>query len=180
MDIKTIKKLGEIMNTEGLKTLEISDAGFSVRLERDTGISVLPQAKFEAFQETQSPKNMSVAERIILPRMKRITVPKPPATQKPAKTETKTSVETSPAPAAPKVFEIRSPIIGKFHARPSEDSLPFVIPGKKVYKGDVLCMIEVDNELNEITSELDGEIIDIQVRHGSMLAFDQIMFKIRA
>lgn len=160
MDIKMIKKLGEIMNSEGLKVLELSDGSFSVKIERDIGISILPPEKLEALGQTRT----SMPQRILLPRMKRVSVQRDP---KPKQVE------------GPKVFEIRSPLIGKFFAKPSDNANPYVIIGKRVRTGDVLCMIEVGKEISEITSEIDGEITEVLVKHNDTLAFDQIMFKIK-
>ena len=45
-------------------------------------------------------------------------------------------------PAAPASSEVRSPMVGIFYAAPAEDAEPFVEVGRRVKKGDTLCVIE--------------------------------------
>ena len=46
------------------------------------------------------------------------------------------------APAAENGKTVNAPIVGVFYAAPSPDSDPYVSVGKRVRKGDVLCIIE--------------------------------------
>lgn len=59
-------------------------------------------------------------------------------------------------PAAPTSSEVRSPMVGIFYAAPAEDAEPFVEVGRRVKKGDTLCVIEAMKLMNEITAEQDG------------------------
>ena len=77
-----------------------------------------------------------------------------------------------------KLNEVRSPLVGVFYASPSPDSPPFVVTGKKIKKGDVLCIVEAMKQMNEITAEVDGEIADICVKNGDIVEFHQVMFKV--
>lgn len=56
---------------------------------------------------------------------------------------------------------VKSPAVGVFYAAPSPDSKPFVAVGDTVHKGDTLCIIEAMKLMNEINSEMDGEIAEI-------------------
>lgn len=76
------------------------------------------------------------------------------------------------------IIEVKSPMVGVFYASPTPDAEPFVRVGKKVKKGDVLCIVEAMKIMNEITSEQDGEIVDICVKNGEVVEFSQILFKI--
>lgn len=76
------------------------------------------------------------------------------------------------------IVEITSPMIGVFYAAPSPDSPPFVRVGSKVKKGDVLCIIEAMKLMNEITSEVDGEIAEICVENGQVVEYSQVLFRI--
>ncbi len=72
---------------------------------------------------------------------------------------------------------VTSPMVGVFYASPSPTDPPFVTVGSKVKKGDVLCIIEAMKLMNEITAEEDGEIIDICATNGSVVEYEQILFK---
>ena len=98
------------------------------------------------------------------------------------------TVQAAPAPApaaepAPATAEsgktINAPIVGVFYAAPSPDSDPYVYAGKKVKKGDTVCIIEAMKCMNEIQAEFDGEITEVLVNNGDLVEFDQPLFKVK-
>ena len=89
---------------------------------------------------------------------------------------------TSPVAAAPKEAAgkaILSPMVGVFYQAASPTSEPFVAVGKRVAKGDVLCIIEAMKLMNEIESEFDGEITEILVQDGETVEYGKPLFKIK-
>ncbi len=74
---------------------------------------------------------------------------------------------------------VKSPMVGTFYLKPSPTSNPYVEVGKKVKKGDVLCIIEAMKLMNEIESEFDGEIIAILVKDGEPVEYGKPLFKIK-
>ena len=76
------------------------------------------------------------------------------------------------------ITAIKSPMVGVFYAAPAPDAQPYMTVGKKVKKGDVLCIIEAMKLMNEITAEVDGEIVDICVENGQVVEYAQILFKV--
>ena len=73
---------------------------------------------------------------------------------------------------------VKSPMVGTFYAKPSPTSESYVEEGKRVKKGDVLCIIEAMKLMNEIESEFDGEIKEILVKDGEMVEYGKPLFKI--
>lgn len=73
---------------------------------------------------------------------------------------------------------VKSPAVGVFYTAPSPDSKPFVAVGDTVHKGDTLCIIEAMKLMNEINSEMDGEIAEICVGNGQVVEYDQPLFRI--
>ena len=73
---------------------------------------------------------------------------------------------------------MKSPAVGVFYAAPSPDSKPFVAVGDTVHKGDTLCIIEAMKLMNEINSEMDGEIAEVCVGNGQVVEYDQQLFRI--
>ena len=69
-------------------------------------------------------------------------------------------------------------MVGVFYSAPSPGATPYVSIGSKVKKGDVLCIIEAMKLMNEITSDFDGEIVDICVMDGDVVEYGQPLFKI--
>ena len=74
---------------------------------------------------------------------------------------------------------VRAPIVGTFYAAPSPDAAPFVAVGDRVEAGQTLCIIEAMKLMNEIESEVSGEIVEICVENAQPVQFGQTLFKIR-
>ncbi|MGN0501344.1 MAG: acetyl-CoA carboxylase biotin carboxyl carrier protein [Ruminococcus sp.] len=92
------------------------------------------------------------------------------------------TVESAPAaPAAPVADSsktIDAPIVGVFYAASAPGKAPYVSAGKKVRKGDVVCIIEAMKCMNEIQAEEDGEIVEVLVKDGELVEYGQPLFKI--
>ena len=91
-------------------------------------------------------------------------------------------VQAAPAPAAESDDDgktISAPIVGVFYAAPSPESDPYVYVGKKVKKGDVVCIIEAMKCMNEIQAEEDGEISAVLATNGELVEYNQPLFAIK-
>lgn len=123
-----------------------------------------------------------IEDEITIHMEKQQTVVAAPQTVLPAAPEAPAAVATTTGEAAPVDFnnmkEIKSPMVGVFYTAASPDADPFVTVGQKVKKGDTVCIIEAMKLLNEITSDIDGEIVDICVNNGDVVEFNQPLFKI--
>jgi len=91
---------------------------------------------------------------------------------------------SSPAkPATPAAEEglhmVRSPIVGTFYESPSPGSPPFVKAGDTVEAGQVLCIVEAMKLMNEIESDVAGEIVQKLVNNGQPIEYGQELFAIR-
>ena len=91
-------------------------------------------------------------------------------------------VESAPAVTAAPVADssktIDAPIVGVFYAASAPGKAPYVSTGKKVKKGDVVCIIEAMKCMNEIQAEEDGEIVEVLVKDGELVEYGQPLFKI--
>ena len=152
--VDQIKQLIEILEKSNLAVMEITDENNgSIRLEK-------PQA---------APVNTFAVNAGSVPVM-----------------PTATEAVAQPAPVAQAVApatqdtgaSIKSPMVGVFYAAPSPDSEPFVTVGKKVNKGDVVCIVEAMKLMNEITAEQSGTISEICVNNGDIVEYGQTLFKI--
>ena len=94
-----------------------------------------------------------------------------------------TSAPPPPVPAATEIeeelFYIKSPIVGTFYQAPSPNVEPFVSVGDFVEKGSVICIIEAMKLMNEIESEVAGEIVSILVDNGQPVEYGEKLFAIR-
>src|SRR5579872_2347758 len=74
---------------------------------------------------------------------------------------------------------VRSPIVGTYYESPSPGSPPFCKPGDKVEVGQVLCIVEAMKLMNEIESDVAGELVKILVNNGQPIEYGQELFSIR-
>ena len=75
--------------------------------------------------------------------------------------------------------EIKAPLVGTFYVAPSEGAEPFVSVGDKVKKGQVIGIVEAMKLMNEITAELDGEIVEVGAASGDVVEYGQTLFRIQ-
>jgi len=74
---------------------------------------------------------------------------------------------------------VKSPIVGTFYGSPSPGAAPFVAPGDRVEKGQVICIVEAMKLMNEIESDATGELVKCFVSNGQPIEFGQPLFSIR-
>jgi acetyl-CoA carboxylase biotin carboxyl carrier protein len=103
--------------------------------------------------------------------------------------QTGLSAAAVPPPSAPPVVEpaaeenlhmVKSPIVGTFYEAPSPGAPPFVKVGDTVEVGQVLCIVEAMKLLNEIESDVAGEIVKKMGGNGQPIEYGQELFAIRA
>jgi len=82
-------------------------------------------------------------------------------------------------PAEEDLFVIEAPMVGTFYRAPAPDALPYVEVGSKVTKGQTLCIIEAMKLMNEIESEVDGEIVEILAENAEPVEYGRPLFTIR-
>jgi len=74
---------------------------------------------------------------------------------------------------------IKSPMVGTFYRAPSPDAPPYVDVGDHVKKGDVVCIIEAMKIMNEIESDIKGEITEVLISNEEPVEYNQPLFKVR-
>jgi acetyl-CoA carboxylase biotin carboxyl carrier protein len=85
----------------------------------------------------------------------------------------------TPAAAEEKLHIVRSPIVGTFYESPSPGAPPFVKSGDTVEVGQLLCIVEAMKLMNEIESDVAGEIVKKFVNNGQPIEYGQELFSIR-
>jgi acetyl-CoA carboxylase biotin carboxyl carrier protein len=77
------------------------------------------------------------------------------------------------------LYYIKSPIVGTFYKAPNPTSESFASVGDLVEKGSVVCIIEAMKLMNEIESDVAGEIVAILVENGQPVEYGEKLFAIR-
>ncbi len=74
---------------------------------------------------------------------------------------------------------VKSPMVGTFYRQSAPGAEPFAAIGDRIKKGQVLCIIEAMKLMNEIESELQGELVEVFVEDGQPVGFGERLFAIR-
>ena len=154
MDLSELKGIISLVQKSDLTELEIELKDIKLRMARPGAVKPGQDAIREIVVQAPSPTTTSSVPQV-------------------ADTKVENSTKDDLA-----VFE--SPMVGTFYRKPSPDDPSFVKVGDSVKKGDTLCIIEAMKVMNEIQSEISGEIVDILVEDGSSVEFGQSLFKIRS
>jgi acetyl-CoA carboxylase biotin carboxyl carrier protein len=77
------------------------------------------------------------------------------------------------------IHTVTSPIVGTFYRAPAPTADPYVKIGSKVEIGTILCIVEAMKLMNEIPSDVAGEIVEIHADNGHPIEFGQKLFGIR-
>ena len=75
---------------------------------------------------------------------------------------------------------LTSPIVGTFYVAPSPDSDPYVKVGDRITKGQVVCIVEAMKLMNEIESDVDGEVLQIFPKNAQPVEFGEPLFLVRS
>jgi acetyl-CoA carboxylase biotin carboxyl carrier protein len=75
--------------------------------------------------------------------------------------------------------EVTSPMVGTFYTASSPDSEPFVKVGTKVGAESTVCIIEAMKVMNEIKSEISGEIVELLVENGMAVQYGEPLFRVK-
>jgi len=140
-----------ILEESDVAEIEIHEGEESVRITRHQTTTVLQAAPVSNSQLVAAAPVPAAAE----------TVPAAPA-----KTDS-SAVDLPPGTVVP------SPMVGTFYGASSPGATPFVEEGKKVSKGDTLCIIEAMKILNQIESEVSGTVRAILVQDGQPVEYGE-------
>ncbi len=161
MDYKAIQELIKTISDSKLTLVELETEGMKIKLEKKQEV-----VSVERMPEVV--KTIAVEQQL-------------PVLNEIVRTEERTEIKPQEAKLEPKKegTVVTSPIVGTFYASPGPDTAAFVEVGSKVKKGQVLCIIEAMKLMNEIESEVDGEVIEILVKNEQMVEYGQPLFTIK-
>lgn len=156
MNLDDIKQLLELVREHDLAEFELEQDGLKMRV-RKAGQDVIVSHAAAPVVHSHAPAPVAMAA---------------PAGAPPA------------APAAPveegtPLAVIKAPIVGTLYRAPEPGARPFAEVGTIVKKGQVLCVIEAMKLMNEIESEVDGEVVGVYVENGQPVQFGDRIFTIK-
>jgi acetyl-CoA carboxylase biotin carboxyl carrier protein len=78
-----------------------------------------------------------------------------------------------------KFYELKAPFVGTFYTAPAPGEPAYVKIGDKVKKGQTVGILEAMKIMNQIESDVDGEIVEVCLENESFVEFGQAIFKIK-
>ncbi|GFP74911.1 acetyl-CoA carboxylase biotin carboxyl carrier protein [Clostridium fungisolvens] len=153
MDYASIKELIGIINSSDLTNFEMEFDGVSLKMSKDNNVSAPKTTTTKEIKAVEASKLEYISE-----------------------SKTEKVVEEVEVKGG---TYVNSPIVGTFYTSAGSEKPAFVKVGDKVKKGDVLCIIEAMKIMNEIQSEVDGEIVEVLVSNEQMVEYGQKLFRIK-
>ena len=162
MNQKELRELIEFLIEKDISEFELERGDVKVRIKR--GVPQIISA---------APVEQPIAHVAHAP------IAAPAATEAPRASVSAPHPATTPPKAEEGLHEVKSPIVGTFYDSPSPGSPPFVKIGATVEAGQTLCIIEAMKLMNEIESDIAGEIVKRLVANSQPVEYGQPLFAIR-
>ncbi len=93
------------------------------------------------------------------------------------------SIPSDPPPqvaaARSEYQEITAPMVGTFYRAPAPGEPVFVEVGSRISVGQTICILEAMKLMNELESEVNGEIIEILIENGTPVEFGQVLMRVK-
>lgn len=160
MDYKSIQELIKTVSDSNLTSFEIEAEGITIKMGKVEKIQVESINPVKNIDTTLNTNDV----------MREVSFEKASADTKAEVVNVVKTDETA--------LTIKSPIVGTFYASSSPKEEPFVKVGKKVNKGDTICIIEAMKLMNEIEAEDNFEILEVLVENEQMVEYGQPLFKV--
>jgi acetyl-CoA carboxylase biotin carboxyl carrier protein len=148
-DVRTIRQLVKLMHRFDLTALDWTHEKSTIRLRRGRGVVSTAASPAPIYPVGSAPA--------------------PVVLQEPAPV---------PVAAASEKLVIRSPMVGTFYESASPDAKPYVAIGSSVRAETAVCLIEAMKVFTEINAGVSGTIVEILVKSGQPVEFDQPLFRV--
>jgi acetyl-CoA carboxylase biotin carboxyl carrier protein len=161
MNQKEIKELIEFLVEKDIAEFELERGDVRVRVKRGADVHVTQAAPVIA---------AALPVPASSPAIPTAAAPPPPPL---------TAATAPPLAVEEELHLVKSPIVGTFYESPAPGAPPFIKPGDMVQAGQVLCIIEAMKLMNEIESDVSGEVVKTVAANGQPVEYGQPLFAIR-
>jgi acetyl-CoA carboxylase biotin carboxyl carrier protein len=167
IDLRYVKKVIEMLDESSVDSIEISnDKGMKLRLSKSP-----PQRGGVALA---APAPMAAA---YAPPAAPAAVVSPPAAASVA-VPSGAGESSKGESGRSRLLEIKSPMVGTFYGAPEPGARPYVSPGDRITKGQIVCIIEAMKIMNEIESEFDGIVREVVATDAHPVEYGQALLSI--
>ncbi len=158
-DIHHLEQLLRFMTEHNLEEFEYSNGDLKIRLKKPSASAVGTRMVAAPEIIVANPGGGAVAP-----------PPSPPAAAATAAAEPRSGED---------LHLVKSPIVGTYYESPSPGAEAFVKVGGYVETGQILCIVEAMKLMNEIESDMSGEVLRIFAENGQPVEYGQPLFGIR-
>jgi len=154
LDHDQLRQLLALLGESDIQELRLEGDDFRLEVRRNLPASAAPVTVVQAAQPAPAPAAM---------------VPPP-------------SPSAPPPPAASvrgDLQAITAPMVGTFYRAPAPGEAPFVEVGSRIAPGQAICILEAMKLMNELESEISGEVVEILVENGTPVEFGQVLMRIK-
>ena len=156
-EIQQIEQLLQFMTEHNLEEFEYSRGDLRIRLRKPSAGVVV-----------SAPRMIAAPEIIV-----------PGSIESPQSASASGAAPASEARSTEDLHLVKSPIVGTYYESPSPGTEAFVKVGTFIETGKVLCIVEAMKLMNEIESDVTGEVVRIFVENGQPVEYGQPLFGIR-
>ena len=158
-ELEQLEQLLQFMSEHNLEEFEYSHGDLRIRLKKPSPVAAVAV-----------PRQMSAPEIIVPAAALAASAPIASSSPVPTATETRSTED---------LHLVKSPIVGTYYESPSPGAEPFVKVGGYVETGQTLCIVEAMKLMNEIESDMSGEVLRIFAENGQPVEYGQPLFGIR-
>ncbi len=171
LTFEQIKELIELVASHQMSGIELERSGFRLKVDGYKTAETVHVTQAAAVEPAPTLAVPVAAARPAAPAASAAT-PEPAAAPEP---EVANDEIEPPADAS----IMTSPIVGTFYRSPNPEAPAFVEVGDVVTKGQVLCIVEAMKLMNEIESDVDGEVVGIYPKNAQPVEFGEPLFAIK-
>mgnify|MGYP001201532620 CR=1 FL=1 len=159
LDHEELHRLLATLAESDIQEFRLEGEDFCLEVKRNIGVSLdaIPSAKRISSDEVDPP----------LPQLK-VEAPPTPSTPPPSVPGSRSDL-----------VEVTAPMVGTFYRAPAPDEPPFVEIGSRISTGQAVCILEAMKLMNELESEVSGEVIEILVENGTPVEFGQVLMRLK-
>lgn len=154
MELKEIKEIIELVSEKGFTEFELQKDSFRLKISASFNQETILASK---------PQAAIVKTEVVATSLEKTPVLQAPPQVKPEQ----------------ELYKVKSPIVGTFYRAPSPTADPFVKVGSQIKQGTVICIVEAMKLMNEIESDIVGEIVEIYVENNHPVEYGQPLFGVK-
>ena len=153
LDHEQLHRLLEALGESDIQEFRLEGEDFRLEIRRNLPAQAVMAPVMPAPVAAAVPESVASAE---------------PASAPPASTATRSDL-----------LEVTAPMVGTFYRSPAPGEPAFVEVGSRINVGQTVCILEAMKLMNELESEVGGEVVEILVDNGTPVEFGQVLMRVK-